>query len=170
MLSLDSFFTMVRLFPDTICTADEFWIDYAHNATSGETLQIASKNHTHKHHPPTYSANFTLPTLLPNASIHVWAGTWKIELPVPIPGHGKPTIYKRKLSVNHQPVIVEDGVARNGAIHVIGRLLHPLHHHGNKTITSAEEDEATSWENWEDWLPQWADAQEWFNIITNLNG
>lgn len=63
--------------------------------------------------------------------------------------------------VNYQPVLIEDGVARNGVIHVIGHLLHPLHHHPHHNATvGAAEKERLSWENWEDWLPQWADEQE----------
>lgn len=48
--------------------------------------------------------------------------------------------------------------ARNGAFHIIPKLLvpphkhHHHHHHDDKELTGGD-----SWENWEQWLPQWAD-------------
>lgn len=108
---------------------------------------------------PVFSANVTLPTLLTNHSLHVHVE--KVKHRLPIPGHKK-DIYTTKLFVNHQSVAVPDVVSRNGAVHIINKVLdpRPRHHHrlqkddkGGPGVTNQEDN---VWEDWEDWLPQWA--------------
>lgn len=97
--------------------------------------------------PPKVTVNVTLPTLLddhpvqftvirPNVttsdSSEVNAEAWPL--------------FRSVVLVDHQATQYE-GIARNGAIHVIGRLLHPV----NKT--------EAAWDDWESWLPEWAEAQ-----------
>lgn len=109
-----------------------------------------------------FAANLTLPTMLTNHSLHVHIAKRKLHLPVP--GHPK-DIYFSYLAVNHQKVAFADGVARNGAVHVIHRVLNPRPHphHPHKTKVANEADDETyddndddGWDDWEDWLPQWA--------------
>jgi hypothetical protein len=109
---------------------------------------------------PVFSANVTLPTLLTNHSLHVHVE--KVKHRLPIPGHKK-DIYTTKLFVNHQSVAVSDVVSRNGAVHIINKVLNPRprHHHrphkddkGGPGVTNQED--GNVWEDWEDWLPQWA--------------
>ncbi len=68
-----------------------------------------------------------------------------------------------------QPVAVPDIAARNGAIHVITKLLNPFkkpgdhHEHEEegdelKFLPFAEEEE-DDWAGWEEWLPLWAEEQ-----------
>jgi hypothetical protein len=109
-----------------------------------------------------FSANVTLPTLLANHSLHVHVA--KVKHRLPIPGHKK-DIYTTKLFVNHQSVAVSDVVSRNGAVHVINKILNPRPRHHlrphkpEKDKTGYEfvdHDEDDEWKDWEDWLPQWA--------------
>jgi len=106
-----------------------------------------------------FAANLTLPTLLANHSLHVHIAKYKLHLP--IPGHAR-DIYFSNLVVNRQRVAFADVVARNGAVHILSRVLNPRPHHPHKpeVINSSngiyDEDDDDGWEDWEDWLPQWA--------------
>jgi uncharacterized surface protein with fasciclin (FAS1) repeats len=109
--------------------------------------------------PLVFAANLTLPTLLTNHSLHVHIAKFKYHLPIP----GQPKdIYISKFFVNHRKVEFADVVARNGAVHVINSILnpHPRHRHKPKVVESSkkvhEEDNDDGWQDWEDWLPQWA--------------
>ena len=61
---------------------------------------------------------------------------------------------KTTIKVNGLQVQTIDVPARNGAFHVLPKLLVPPHHHHDHD----GEDVAhlDSWENWEEWLPAWA--------------
>lgn len=100
-----------------------------------------------------FSANVTLPTLLMNHSLHVHITKKKYS--IPIPGHKK-DIYVTKLFVNHQSVAVSDVISRNGAVHIIDKVLNPRPFHHRPHKPEIDED-ADDWEDWEDWLPQWAE-------------
>ena len=107
---------------------------------------------------PVFSAKLTVPTLLTNHSLHVHVT--KDRHRIPIPGHKK-DIYITKLFVNHQIVVVADVVSRNGAVHVINKVLNPRppHHRPHKPESGfdfAPREDDDGWEDWEDWLPQWA--------------
>ena len=67
-----------------------------------------------------------------------------------------------------QPVSVADIAARNGAIHVITKLLNPFKKPGDRHghdeegeepafLPFAEEDSEDEWAGWEEWLPLWAE-------------
>jgi hypothetical protein len=108
-------------------------------------------------HKPVFSANVTVPTLLTNHSLHVHVT--KVKYRLPIPGH-KREIYVTKLFVNDQNVAVSDIVSRNGAVHVINKVLNPRprhHHRPHKDEDDFVDREDDEWEDWEDWLPQWAE-------------
>lgn len=127
------------------------------------------------HQPPVYAINITLPTALTNSSLSVQVV--KYVLKVPIPGHGHKTVqHWTRVVVNGQSVSFSDGVASNGAVHVIGKLLnprarHPGSPHRPHKLRHAVEDEVLEgkgsvveavdedWEDWEDWLPQWAEEE-----------
>jgi len=103
---------------------------------------------------PISSVNLTLKTLFVNHTVQAEIVREKIK--VPFPGREKPYIVRSKVSVNHHPVLAPDLVGLNGAVHVIGKILHPraCHHRGPSVDSSVDED---VWEKWEEWLPQWAD-------------
>ncbi|KDQ60570.1 hypothetical protein JAAARDRAFT_124834 [Jaapia argillacea MUCL 33604] len=114
------------------------------------------------HPPPLYSVNVTLPTLLPEHHLHIHIA--KFGFPVPVPGPHKPKAFVTKFYVNGQPVPFYDGVARNGAVHIIDRVLNPVKHHGKHDKPPRkdydefvdDDDVDEGWEDWEEWLPQWA--------------
>ncbi|KAI0688757.1 FAS1 domain-containing protein [Cytidiella melzeri] len=121
------------------------------------------------HPKPIYTVNATLPTLGSNHTLHVHVAQFHSLIP-----HR----YVTKLFVNHHWVPVPDVPTRNGAIHVVGKLIRPLGHgkHGKHTqgppqkpdqyngeaaqswdsVLSEESDMNDDWEDWEEWLPQWA--------------
>lgn len=114
---------------------------------------------------PVYTLNKTLPTLLPNYTLEVHVAQFRSILP-----HG----YVTKVFVNGQWVVAPDVPARNGAIHVVKRLIHPKgkgrhgkhgghghHFEGEEPrvgqYTASDDPELDhEWDDWEEWLPQWA--------------
>ena len=109
----------------------------------------------HHHHPPFEG--------LPGPESW-WAMDSIEEIPAGTPaehkGHKPPhhPLLKSSITVNGQRTRLE-AVARNGAVHSIGRLLHPFKgkrpHHGPPTDHKEGEDD--EWADWEDWLPAWAE-------------
>ena len=99
-----------------------------------------------------YSANATLPTLLANHTLSVHVAQFRSVLP-----HRQ---YTTALFVNGQWVAAADVPARNGAVHVVRRLLRPARPppppgpEGEEVYAAQAEH---SWEDWEDWLLQWAE-------------
>ncbi|KAI0075460.1 FAS1 domain-containing protein [Panus rudis PR-1116 ss-1] len=123
----------------------------------------------HKPHPePVYSVNITLPTLLTNHTLNIHISQFEHRLPLP----HHPTNYVTKVFANGIPVSVPDGVARNGAVHGVGRILDPRgpkkHHgpggpHGEHDASFNVLDEKTGewydaeWQGWQDWFVKWAE-------------
>ena len=136
------------------------------------------------HWPPRWPApakfQYTLPTVLEDGVLHVTItkphphhssseGSPDPEFPTRVdvpPGtpaeHEGPKrpphhpLFKSSFTVNGQQTRLE-AVARNGAVHTIGRLLNPFkkpHHEPPKDPKEGEDDE---WADWEDWLPAWAE-------------
>jgi len=77
------------------------------------------------------------PTMLPNASVRVVIDKSKV---VPLPGASRTT-----LKVNDVEATIIDGVALNGAIHILPEVLKPPHEHHDEEGNLVE----SSWENWE---------------------
>lgn len=112
----------------------------------------------HLPHPkPVYSLNATLPSLLANHTLDVHVAQFHSILP-----HGG---YVTKVFVNGQWVVVPDVPTRNGAVHVVKRLIRPFRksHPGHKMentewfhAAGVDEDPDHEWDDWEEWLPQWA--------------
>jgi hypothetical protein len=115
----------------------------------------------HLPHPkPVYALNATLPTLLPNHTLHVHVAQFKSLLP-----HGG---YVTTARVNGRWVHLLDVPTRNGAVHVVKRLIRPFRkehgphdHIGEENADSMwaqnkREEEDHEWDDWEEWLPQWA--------------
>ncbi|TYJ51766.1 hypothetical protein B9479_007638 [Cryptococcus floricola] len=104
---------------------------------------------------PSFHKQFKIHTGLPNATVEVEIEKVKV---LPIEGATKTTI-----KVNGEQVEVIDVPARNGAVHVLSKLLVPPHeHHGHHGHHDHDQDLSAgdSWENWEEWFPQWVDAQD----------
>ncbi|KAK8845448.1 hypothetical protein IAR55_006161 [Kwoniella newhampshirensis] len=98
---------------------------------------------------PSFHKELEVHTALPNATLKIEIDKTKF---LPVEGAVKTTI-----KVNGDYVEVIDIPARNGASHLIGKLLVPPHHHHDhhgEDISSQD-----SWENWEEWLPAWADEE-----------
>ncbi|KAH7927713.1 FAS1 domain-containing protein [Leucogyrophana mollusca] len=114
---------------------------------------------------PVYAYNVTLPTLLQDRSLHVEISRYKSKLPVPGPPR-----YFTTFRVNGEEVGPFDVPARNGALHVITKLLDPrghrhrgghddYKHHKHRDghgVSRTHRDYDAQWEDWEEWLPQWA--------------
>lgn len=100
-----------------------------------------------------YEFDITLPTLLDGHSLDIHVARYQYKFHIP----GTPR-YFTKFKVNGKDLHVFDIPARNGALHAVPVLLDPRKgakcpHH--KEHCKGEHAEA-AWENWEDWLPQWA--------------
>lgn len=102
---------------------------------------------------PISSINVSVPTLLEEHALQVHITKTSFSLPAPGPRKGEKIV--TRVSVNGLHVGLPDLVGLNGAIHVIGRLLDPRKSSSN--ILGYEPDVSQGWEDWEDWLPQWAD-------------
>ena len=134
-----------------------------------------------KHH-------YVLPTVLENSTLHVtvikplpphpphphppFEGPLEFELPLladnmedgppgappkhkgPFP---PPPILKSSMIVEGQKTWLE-AVARNGAVHSIGRLLNPCKKTHHEPSTEPKEGGDDDWADWEDWLPTWAET------------
>ena len=100
---------------------------------------------------PIFSYDMELPTAYENHTIHVHVE--KVNITIPFPGPHKPSRTKTILAVNHRPAVFADVVGLNGAVHTIDTLLNPRGHHVIDT-----EGQGKSWQNWEDWLLEWADV------------
>lgn len=115
----------------------------------------------HANHPPSVrpapisSFDLTIPTALTNHSIHVEVE--KFNFTIPFPGPHKPHRVLTKLSVNKHALFMFDLVGLNGAIHATDRLLDPRGRHPHHIKPNYDfVDEASLWDDWEEWLPQWA--------------
>ncbi|KAH8108185.1 FAS1 domain-containing protein [Cristinia sonorae] len=106
-----------------------------------------------------YSHSGYLPTLLTNHTLYVELAQY--EHPVPIPPH-HPPVYSKKFVVQGVPVKLLDVPARNGAIHVIDKVLNPRGkkdgHHGHGPDSEVPLGPDGEWEGWEDWLVKWAEG------------
>jgi hypothetical protein len=114
----------------------------------------------HPNHPPPArpvpisSFKLTVPTALTNHSLHVEVE--KFNLTIPFPGPHKPHKILTKLSVNKHPLFLFDLVGLNGAVHATYRLLDPRGRHPRHPGRDFMDEEESLWEDWEEWLPQWA--------------
>ena len=104
----------------------------------------------------------SVPTLLANHSLAV--EIVQLAFHSPLPWHKKPT-YHTVLFADGKPVALLDIPTRNGALHIVDRLLNParLHHpppgapDGPEAGVRAEGGhEDGEWAGWEEWLPRWA--------------
>jgi hypothetical protein len=134
-----------------------------------------SRPHAHRHcdarppvSAPIYERNFTLPTLLTNTTLNVTVSKYRVPA---IPG--APSAYFTRIVAGGRIVALADGVANNGAVHIVNRVLNPLrgktppgsprkgpHRHywdeDQNTWVRLEDEDANEWEGWEDWLVRWA--------------
>lgn len=97
--------------------------------------------------------HFRLPTLFENRTVHTHIK--KVELTLPVPGPNKPKVMKTDVKVNHRHVLVPDVVTSNAAVHILDHLLDPRHHHDKGSLGESYD---TSWNDWEDWLIDWANS------------
>ncbi len=61
------------------------------------------------------------------------------------------------MTVNEIPVSVIDVPALNGAIHVLPEVLKPAHKHHHHHDGDEDGLVVVGWEDWEDWLVEWAE-------------
>lgn len=120
--------------------------DYVHDATS-----YAAFIDDREAGVPLYAYNLTLPTLLEDYSVNVQVARYKAKIPLPGPAR-----YFTRFMVNGRDVGPYDIPARNGALHVITTLLDPRGHHKEDHKHHGRESVDIDWEDWEEWLPQWA--------------
>ncbi|KAI6019726.1 hypothetical protein F5J12DRAFT_812737 [Pisolithus orientalis] len=106
---------------------------------------------------PAYEYHITLPTRLANHSVHVHVARYESKLP--LPGGLRSFTKFRVNGIEAGPI---DVPTRNGALQVISALLNPrkhhhCHHDHDHEDKSVMEDKVdASWDDWEEWLPQWA--------------
>jgi len=81
-------------------------------------------------HQPVHEANLKLSTLLADHTLAVRIAKYKYQLPISCPR--RPEHYYTEILVNGRRVTFPDVVSRNGAIHVIDRVLNPRHHPHHK--------------------------------------
>ena len=134
--------------------------------------------------PAPAKSHYTLPTVLEDHTLHViitkplphrhhpsfegpsdpehplWAGVppgkpAEDEGPKQPPPPHYP-VFKSSITVNGQQTRLE-AVARNGAVHTIGRLLNPFKGPPHEPPKDPKEGEDDEWADWEDWLPAWAE-------------
>jgi len=117
------------------------------------------KNHkyhgqNHHHHgendDPSFHVELELPTLLEKANLKIVVDKTRV-LPIPV-GAVKTTV-----TVNSIPVLSIDVPALNGVMHVLPKVLRPPHKHCHHHDHNGEDEVVGDWENWEDWLVEWAE-------------
>ncbi|KAG6841211.1 hypothetical protein C0991_000873 [Blastosporella zonata] len=142
-------------------------LDYADMRTSGSLHRNLRPVHgvplpppasaceeLHPHPKPIETHDATLSTALTNHTLH--AHIEKFRFSIPLPGHPhNPHQITTKFTINGHKVAVPDIVGLNGAVHVIEHLLDPRghSHHGHRDGSFCSDGD---WEDWEEWLPQWA--------------
>ena len=98
-----------------------------------------------------------LPTLLKNHTLHVEVAQYEIRSPIP-PHHSS---FMKRVVANGLVVLLPDIPSRNGAVHIIDKLLNPRGnkggHHPHHPGAMAPVDDEDEWEGWEEWLVQWAE-------------
>jgi hypothetical protein len=110
-----------------------------------------------------YNSTFTLSTLLVNHTLDVVITKFKVKPPA------FPKLYPTTITAAGVIATLPDGIARNGAVHVVDRILNPIKHnkphHGHSadppyqpdaTFTPNFDDVRAEWEDWENWLLEWA--------------
>ncbi|KAG1749135.1 uncharacterized protein EDB91DRAFT_835831 [Suillus paluster] len=131
--------------------------DYVHDATTDSDFVDDWKAGSHAGPPvelpgdAIYAYNLTVPTMLENHTLNVQVARYKSKIPLP----GPPRYFTRFL-VNGRDVGPYDIPARNGALQVITGLLNPRGHHKGDHKHHGHQSMDLDWEDWEEWLPQWA--------------
>jgi hypothetical protein len=98
-----------------------------------------------------FHLDLNLPTLLPDHSLPVRIDQAKCRPLFPIPKRPVRFVYVTTITAKGQKVALPDVVARNGAVHLVSKLLNP------RKISSMQDGEDDGWDDWESWLPQWGE-------------
>ncbi|WVQ93825.1 hypothetical protein IAU59_000903 [Kwoniella sp. CBS 9459] len=122
---------------------------HKHSQIDGFTDLVGSYEYFNVADDPSFHKEFEISPALPNSTLKIEIDKSKF---LPVEGAVKTTI-----KVNGEQVEVIDVPARNGATHVIGKLLVPPHHHHNEDGHDLSGED--TWENWEQWLPAWAEQE-----------
>ncbi len=98
---------------------------------------------------------------LPDPELPLLADNMENVPPGTPPEHNGPKpphhpVFKSSIIVEGQRTRLE-AVARNGAVHSIGRLLNPCKKTHHEPSADPNEGEDDDWADWEDWLPAWAE-------------
>ncbi|KAI9635910.1 FAS1 domain-containing protein [Dioszegia hungarica] len=96
---------------------------------------------------PSFRQELEVHTGLPNSTLKLVLEKKKV-LPID-------SAIKTSITVNGHAVETIDVPARNGAFHVINKVLVPPHHHHDDEGNDLSAQD--SWANWEQWLPAWAE-------------
>jgi hypothetical protein len=106
-----------------------------------------------------FNVTFPVPTLLEDRSHTIVVTRFAHSHPFPGPA---PAATRTHLFVSGTRVVLPDVPARNGAVHVIDRLLNPFrgsqHHDLEDPLSGSCEDQDDEWVDWETWLPTWAES------------
>ncbi|KAF4603966.1 hypothetical protein EYR40_001141 [Pleurotus pulmonarius] len=107
-----------------------------------------------------FASNLTVPTLFGNHTLDLTIVKYKLT--VPFPGPDPHSLFIHRVFVNGQRAALTDIPSRNGAAHVLAKLINPHKDkpHGPPKDIHKEHDEEDEWAGWEEWLPKWADEEE----------
>ena len=130
-------------------------VDYQYNNSASEFL-VERTAQSSSYGKVVSDAHFKLPTRLEDH--YVQAHVRKYEFTLPVPGPDKPSVVKTEVKANHHDVLVSDVVTSNAAVHIVDHLLDPRQHHDHDHERSEIRLSDDPWQNWEDWLVDWAES------------
>ncbi|KAF7440848.1 hypothetical protein PC9H_001196 [Pleurotus ostreatus] len=107
-----------------------------------------------------FASNITVPTLFGNHTLDLTIVKYKLT--VPFPGPDPHSLFIHRVFVNGQRAVLTDVPSRNGAAHVLARLINPHKNkkHGPPDHAHVAHDDENEWVGWEEWLPKWADEED----------
>lgn len=126
------------------------WTRSVEDPVEGRNAPAHRISHSVDHPKPIEAFDVELLSALANHTLHAHVEKFRFSIPIPNP-HNR-HIVTTKFTINGHPVVVSDIVGLNGAVHVIEHLLDPRGHDHSHNVQ-------TNWEDWEEWLPQWAAAE-----------
>jgi len=130
-------------------------VDYQYNNSASEFLAERTAQSS-SYGKVISDTHFKLPTRLEDH--YVQAHVRKYEFTLPVPGPDKPSVVKTEVKVNQHDVLVSDVVTSNAAVHIVDRLLDPRQHHAHDHEHGEARLSDDPWQNWEDWLVDWAES------------
>lgn len=130
-------------------------VDYQYNSSASE-FSVEGTAQSSSYGKVISDAHFKLPTRLEDHCVH--AHVRRYEFALPVPGPDKPSVVKTEVRINHHDVLVSDVVTSNAAVHIVDRLLDPRQHHAHDHEHGEVRLSNDPWQDWEDWLVDWAES------------